>query len=174
MLGRRSFEGRICACPGRDRKADEDHFREQQALNDSVSKNGSANKRSELNETEWYVHVNNTFNLWYLSCCLAVGIHSAINTDLNGPTYLDPQNERNVLETYLITVVFLSSTDFKQSPPNIPSPNINMRKRRHGEEEIYYIPVRAFHTWWEWNTIVSNTENKCRGQARQSLFPDWE
>lgn len=78
VLGRRSFEGRICACPGRDRKADEDHYREQQALNDSVAKNGSANKRN-----------------------------------------------------------------FKQSPTSIPSPNINMRKRRHGEEEIYYIPVRG-------------------------------
>ncbi|XP_061831714.1 tumor protein p73 isoform X1 [Nerophis lumbriciformis] len=77
VLGRRSFEGRICACPGRDRKADEDHFREQQALTDSVAKNGTANKRN-----------------------------------------------------------------FKQSPPNISSPNVN-RKRRHGDEEIYYIPVRG-------------------------------
>lgn len=45
VLGRRSFEGRICACPGRDRKADEDHFREQQALNESATKNGAASKR---------------------------------------------------------------------------------------------------------------------------------
>lgn len=47
VLGRRSFEGRICACPGRDRKADEDHYREQQALNESAVKNGAAGKRGK-------------------------------------------------------------------------------------------------------------------------------
>ncbi|MBN3317952.1 P73 protein, partial [Atractosteus spatula] len=78
VLGRRSFEGRICACPGRDRKADEDHFREQQAMTENVAKNGNANKRT-----------------------------------------------------------------FKQTPPSIPGPGINTKKRRHGEEEIYYIPVRG-------------------------------
>ncbi|XP_069802542.1 tumor protein p73 isoform X9 [Dendropsophus ebraccatus] len=81
VLGRRSFEGRICACPGRDRKADEDHFREQAALNETAAKNGNAHKRSE-------------------SAC-------------------------------------------KQSPQGVPALGANIKKRRHGEEEIYYVPVRG-------------------------------
>ncbi|XP_053137341.1 tumor protein p73 [Hemicordylus capensis] len=78
VLGRRSFEGRICACPGRDRKADEDHYREQQALNESAVKNGNPNKRT-----------------------------------------------------------------FKQSPQGIPALGTGIKKRRHGEEETYYVPVRG-------------------------------
>lgn len=54
VLGRRSFEGRICACPGRDRKADEDHYREQQALNESTTKNGAASKRGEWGSGSGY------------------------------------------------------------------------------------------------------------------------
>uniref|UniRef100_A0A8C9HHN9 Cellular tumor antigen p53 n=1 Tax=Piliocolobus tephrosceles TaxID=591936 RepID=A0A8C9HHN9_9PRIM len=78
VLGRRSFEGRICACPGRDRKADEDHYREQQALNESSAKNGAASKRA-----------------------------------------------------------------FKQSPPAVPALGPGVKKRRHGDEDTYYLQVRG-------------------------------
>ncbi|XP_058890288.1 tumor protein 63-like isoform X2 [Acipenser ruthenus] len=40
VLGRRCFEARICACPGRDRKADEDSIRKQQVTDGT--KNGDA------------------------------------------------------------------------------------------------------------------------------------
>uniref|UniRef100_A0A8C5CZE9 Cellular tumor antigen p53 n=1 Tax=Gadus morhua TaxID=8049 RepID=A0A8C5CZE9_GADMO len=41
VLGRRCFEARICACPGRDRKADEDSIRKQQVTDVTKSSDGT-------------------------------------------------------------------------------------------------------------------------------------
>ncbi|XP_026069558.1 tumor protein 63 isoform X12 [Carassius auratus] len=41
VLGRRCFEARICACPGRDRKADEDSIRKQHVSDGSKSSEGT-------------------------------------------------------------------------------------------------------------------------------------
>ncbi|XP_069068892.1 tumor protein 63 isoform X1 [Pleurodeles waltl] len=40
VLGRRCFEARICACPGRDRKADEDSIRKQQVTDNPKNGDG--------------------------------------------------------------------------------------------------------------------------------------
>ncbi|XP_075938981.1 tumor protein 63 isoform X5 [Anarhichas minor] len=41
VLGRRCFEARICACPGRDRKADEDSIRKQHVTDGTKSSDGT-------------------------------------------------------------------------------------------------------------------------------------
>ncbi|KAK7883846.1 hypothetical protein WMY93_026969 [Mugilogobius chulae] len=88
---------------------------------------------------------------WGVDPWKTIGSGSLFYTDWTGLSVMAGQVDavlRSTMGIYLITDSGLHdqsvhTTDFKPSPSSIPSPNINMRKRRHGEEEIYYIPVRG-------------------------------
>ncbi|XP_069753758.1 tumor protein 63 isoform X4 [Narcine bancroftii] len=79
VLGRRCFEARICACPGRDRKADEDSIRKQQVTEGAKG----------VDSTKRLRHVNQ-------------GIQVA---------------------------------------------SISSKKRRPGDEEVFYLPIRGRETY---------------------------
>lgn len=57
----------------------------------------------------------------------------------------------------------LSFPAFKQSPQGIPALGAGIKKRRHGEEEMYYVPVSVgelcwLRAWLGW--VVRNTLGK--------------
>lgn len=162
VLGRRSFEGRICACPGRDRKADEDHFREQQALSESAAKNGAAGKRGEARAGAW--------GRGGVGAAPAVRagqprgasrgvpwlqLHPARphpgSAPLEWVTGLGARPRSHSREGQLapgggypagLTCVWPASlAAFKQSPPAVPALGTNVKKRRQGDEDVYYMHV---------------------------------
>ncbi|XP_008405881.1 tumor protein 63 isoform X3 [Poecilia reticulata] len=51
VLGRRCFEARICACPGRDRKADEDSIRKQHVTDNSKSSDGTKRPYRQISQS---------------------------------------------------------------------------------------------------------------------------
>lgn len=59
----------------------------------------------------------------------------------------------------------LSFAAFKQSPQGIPALGTGIKKRRHGEEEMYYVPVSVGELQqgqkWAWDS--SGTVPSARG-----------
>lgn len=59
---------------------------------------------------------------------------------------------------------------FKQSPPAIPALGANMKKRRHGDEDMYYMHVSG--TWAAWWLGGGAEGKEVPGRSESSLHPN--
>eukprot|EP00061_Rhincodon_typus_P017075 g45608.t1 len=122
VLGRRCFEARICACPGRDRKADEDSIRKQQVT--EGTKGVDTSKRPLFPQTFTALHHVKTKPWNFFRAA----------PDLTGRR----------------TVEVREAGDFAISAipvHGIQVASITNKKRRPGDEELFYLPIRGRETY---------------------------
>uniref|UniRef100_A0ACB8FC58 Tumor protein 63 n=1 Tax=Sphaerodactylus townsendi TaxID=933632 RepID=A0ACB8FC58_9SAUR len=151
VLGRRCFEARICACPGRDRKADEDSIRKQQ-VSDST-KNGDGTKRHSKS-------TNSGFTVAAAELCKSIQIEQEPRRAdccgfprLRGPVRVERRGQQSQQSAGLshdpglsMTVALCSSSAaFRQSTHGIQMTSV--KKRRTPDDELLYLPVRGRETY---------------------------